>query len=56
MAARLADSTGDAFEDVGVAVYAHGAAGDLAAERTGPRGLGATDLAEQLPEVWKRLE
>jgi NAD(P)H-hydrate epimerase len=56
VAARLADSTGDAFEDVGVAVYAHGAAGDLAAERTGPRGLGATDLAEQLPEVWKRLE
>jgi NAD(P)H-hydrate epimerase len=56
VAARLAETTGDAFEDVCLAVYAHGCAGDAAAESRGERGLSATDLSEHLPKIWQRLE
>lgn len=56
VAARLAETTGDAFEDVCLAVYAHGCAGDAAADSRGERGMSATDLAEQLPAIWERLE
>lgn len=38
------------------AVWIHGAAGDLAAERFGHRGMAPSDLLTLLPEVWKRLE
>ncbi len=41
-----------AFDAARAAAYAHGAAGDLAAERWGERGLLASDLADALGEVW----
>jgi NAD(P)H-hydrate epimerase len=56
VAARLAESTGDPFVDASLAVWAHGAAGDLAAADRGERGLRATDLPERLPEIWSRIE
>ena len=37
-------------------VYAHGLAGDIAAERRGRRGMLAGDLVEALPEAWLALE
>jgi ADP-dependent NAD(P)H-hydrate dehydratase / NAD(P)H-hydrate epimerase len=36
-------------------VYAHGAAGDVAAAELGQDGMLPTDLIERLPMVWKRL-
>ena len=36
-------------------VYAHGMAGDLAADQLGMDGMLPTDLIEQLPQVWKKL-
>lgn len=36
-------------------VYAHGMAGDLAADQLGMDGMLPTDLIEQLPQVWKQL-
>jgi ADP-dependent NAD(P)H-hydrate dehydratase / NAD(P)H-hydrate epimerase len=56
IAARLAEASEAAFDAVCLSVYAHGQAGDDAAELLGERGMGAVDLAEQLPLVWKRLE
>ncbi len=38
------------------AVYAHGLAGDLAAERVGRRGLIASDLIVFLPQAQRRME
>jgi len=37
-------------------VFLHGAAGDLAAEQLGPRGLMAHDLIDRMPAVWRRLD
>ena len=37
-------------------VYVHGAAGDVAAERYGVRGMKALDIAEALPEALLRIE
>jgi NAD(P)H-hydrate epimerase len=39
-----------------VAVYAHGRAGDIAAQRVGQAGLVASDLLAALGELWRRLE
>jgi NAD(P)H-hydrate epimerase len=57
IAARLAESsTGDPFEDVCVAVWAHGDAGDRAADAMGQRGMAASDLADRLADTFKELE
>lgn len=50
------DASTDIFEVVCLAVYAHGLAGARAAAQLGERGMGASDLAEQLPRVWNDLE
>ncbi len=55
LAARLAETTGDPFVETCLAVYAHGRAGDLAAESEGQRGMSASDLASHLPATWKEL-
>lgn len=39
-----------------IGVYAHGKAGDLAAEEQGMRGVRAGDLADKLGLVWKMME
>jgi NAD(P)H-hydrate epimerase len=54
--ARLAERSEAPFDAVCLAVYAHASAGDLAAEALGERGMGAVNLAEHLPDVWKQLE
>ena len=56
VAARITESTGDAFEDVCLAVWAHGRAGDLAAADRGERSLGAVELAGRLGDVWSAIE
>jgi NAD(P)H-hydrate epimerase len=43
-----------AFDAARVAAFVHGAAGDVAAERHGERGLIASDVAEAIGEVWAR--
>ena len=48
--AALAVRVPDPFEAAGLAVYAHGAAGDLLAARSGP-GFLASELADALPSV-----
>lgn len=56
IAAQLAsrvDHEGDLFERVCLAVWAHGAAGDLARDAHGERGVTVTTLLEQLGEVWR---
>jgi ADP-dependent NAD(P)H-hydrate dehydratase len=45
-----------AFEAAALGVYAHGLAGDLAANRWTERGMIASDLLPALPEAWKQLE
>jgi ADP-dependent NAD(P)H-hydrate dehydratase len=40
------------FDATALAVWAHGRAGDLVAEKRGPVGLMATDFVEELPKVW----
>lgn len=44
------------FEATALAVYAHGLAGDIAAERFTERGMIASDLLGCLPDAWRRLE
>lgn len=38
-----------------IGVYAHGLAGDIAADRKGQIGMTASDVIELLPEAWKQL-
>lgn len=54
--ARLAEGSEEAFDAVCLSVYAHGAAGDAAADELGERGMAALDLVEHLPAIWKQLE
>lgn len=61
LTARLAEThaTGAptrVFDVVCLGVYAHGLAGERAAAQLGERGMGAMDLALQLPRVWNDLE
>lgn len=44
------------FDAALAGVYAHGLAGDIAADRMTPRALIASDIIEALPEAWRRLE
>ena len=46
----------DPFEAAAIAVYAHGAAGDFAAQRFTPRAMIASDLITCLPDAWRLLE
>ena len=39
-----------------VGVYAHGLAGDIAADRNTPRAMTAGDVIDALPEAWRELE
>ena len=45
----------DAFTAAALAAFVHGAAADHIAQRTGPSGLLASDLAGELPETAQRL-
>ncbi len=45
-----------AWEAASIGVWAHGCAGDLAANEIGEMGLIASDLIPQLPKVWKTLQ
>ena len=44
-----------AYDAACLAAYAHGRAGDLAAQRMGQTALAAGDIAETLAEVWKEI-
>lgn len=44
-----------AFQAAALAVWAHGRAGDLAAEELGPYGLSPDDFINRLPRVWAEL-
>src|SRR6185369_16850355 len=46
---------GNFVERICLAVYLHGLAGDLAAERLGEESLVATDLLRFLPKAWENL-
>ena len=39
-----------------IAVYVHGLAGDIAAERYGQTALTAGDIVDALPSAWKKME
>ena len=45
----------EAFEAAALAAFVHGAAADRIAQRTGPSGLLASELAAELPETAQRL-
>ncbi len=44
------------FEAAALAVYAHGRAGEIAADQKSDFGLKSGDIIDFLPEVWKRLK
>jgi NAD(P)H-hydrate epimerase len=53
----IASFIGQGLEDFSaavIAVYLHGLAGDIAAEKKGQFSMIATDLLEYLPEAFKR--
>ncbi len=55
----IAALVGQGYDPIAAAqlgVYAHGWAGDLAAEARGEIGLAAADLLEALPGIWRRWE
>lgn len=45
----------DPFNAAVLGSYAHGAAGDLAAEELGPDGMLPSDLIARMPLIWKRI-
>ncbi len=53
--AAFLGQSGNAFEAVKLAVYAHGLAADLAVKHTGQVSLLATDILTELPFVLKKL-
>lgn len=55
VAAQLAAGL-DGFAAARRAVWAHGAAGDLARAELGPYGFLASECADRLPAVWRQLE
>ena len=55
LAARLGQEA-DPVRAAERGVWAHGAAGDRLAERSGPFGLTPTECADELPAVWARLQ
>lgn len=55
IAAQLCDRL-PTFHAVCAAVWAHGAAGDLAADAVGQRGVTVSGLLDELGAVWKALE
>ena len=38
-----------------LSVFAHGMAGDMAAEHKGQIGMIASDIVEEIPEVWSMI-
>ncbi len=46
----------DPLAAVQKAVFLHGLAGDLAADRLGERGLSASDISAAVPEIWRMWE
>jgi len=44
------------FRAASIAVFLHGLAGDIAADRYGVRGMKAMDIAESLPEAFLKVE
>ena len=53
--AALAASGAGAPEAAAAGAFVHGMAGDIAAERLGQRGMTSEDIAEALPEAFKRI-
>ncbi len=56
MIAALLASGHEPLDAAVIGVYAHGKAGDLAAEEQGMRGVRAGDIADKLGLVWKMME
>jgi len=54
ISAMMAQNPENIFLAVAAAVYLHGLAGDVAAEKMGEQALLATDLLAALPEAFRR--
>jgi NAD(P)H-hydrate epimerase len=56
LAGLTAEFASEPWERVlGLGVYLHGLAGDIAAEQTGEQALIATDLVAAIPRAWRQL-
>jgi NAD(P)H-hydrate epimerase len=56
IAGRLGQRDLSTFDEVCIAVRAHGLAGDLVAERLGETGLIASDLLDAVPSALRELQ